>query len=39
VLKRWDEAVRQFIKIMPTDYKRVLEEKKSAQIRQVVAVA
>jgi glutamate synthase (NADPH/NADH) large chain len=39
VLKRWDEVVQQFIKVMPTDYKRVLEEKKSAQIRQVVAVA
>jgi glutamate synthase (NADPH/NADH) large chain len=39
VLKRWDEVVQQFTKVMPTDYKRVLEEKKSAQIRQVVAVA
>jgi glutamate synthase domain-containing protein 3 len=39
VLKCWDEVVGQFIKVMPTDYKRVLEEKKSAQIRQVVAVA
>jgi glutamate synthase (NADPH/NADH) large chain len=39
LLKRWDESVHQFIKVMPTDYKRVLEEKKSAQIRQVVAVA
>jgi glutamate synthase (NADPH/NADH) large chain len=39
VLERWDEVVQQFIKVMPTDYKRVLEEKKAAQIRQVVAVA
>ena len=38
-LSRWEEVVTQFIKVMPTDYKRVLEEKKSAQIRQVVAVA
>jgi glutamate synthase domain-containing protein 3 len=39
VLARWEEVVTQFIKVMPTDYKRVLEEKKSAQIRQVAAVA
>jgi glutamate synthase (NADPH) large chain len=38
-LARWHEALPQFIKVMPTDYKRVLEEKKAAQIRQVVAVA
>jgi glutamate synthase domain-containing protein 3 len=39
VLTRWHEVVKQFIKVMPTDYKRVLEEKKASQIRQVVAVA
>jgi glutamate synthase domain-containing protein 3 len=39
VLNGWHEALKQFIKVMPTDYKRVLEEKKAAQIRQVVAVA
>jgi glutamate synthase (NADPH/NADH) large chain len=39
LLSRWNEVVPQFIKVMPTDYKRVLEEKKAAQIRQVAAVA
>ncbi len=39
VLSRWEEVLPQFMKVMPTDYKRVLEEKKAAQIRQVVAVA
>jgi glutamate synthase domain-containing protein 3 len=39
VLARWDDVVPQFLKVMPTDYKRVLEEKKAAQIRQVAAVA
>jgi glutamate synthase domain-containing protein 3 len=28
VLARWDEVLPQFVKVMPTDYKRVLEEKK-----------
>jgi glutamate synthase domain-containing protein 3 len=28
VLARWDEVLSQFVKVMPTDYKRVLEEKK-----------
>jgi glutamate synthase (NADPH/NADH) large chain len=39
VLARWHEVLPQFVKVMPTDYKRVLEETKAAQIRQVVAVA
>ncbi|MFW6092610.1 MAG: glutamate synthase large subunit [Pseudomonadota bacterium] len=30
VLDRWDRAVREFVKVMPTDYKRVLEERKAA---------
>lgn len=29
VLDRWDECLPQFIKVMPTDYKRVLEEMKA----------
>jgi glutamate synthase domain-containing protein 3 len=28
VLERWDEVLPQFVKVMPTDYKRVLEEQK-----------
>src|SRR5262249_54863350 len=32
ILNQWHEALKQFIKVMPTDYKRVLEEKKAAQI-------
>jgi glutamate synthase (NADPH/NADH) large chain len=39
LLSRWDEALPEFIKVMPTDYKRVLEEQKAAAIRQAVAVA
>ena len=30
VLARWDEVLPQFVKVMPTDYKRVLEEAKAA---------
>jgi glutamate synthase (NADPH/NADH) large chain len=29
LLNRWDEALPQFVKVMPTDYKRVLLEKKA----------
>ncbi len=29
VLDRWEETLPQFVKVMPTDYKRVLMEKKS----------
>ena len=28
VLSRWDETLTQFVKVMPTDYKRVLLEQK-----------
>jgi glutamate synthase domain-containing protein 3 len=28
MLARWDEVLPQFVKVMPTDYKRVLEERK-----------
>jgi glutamate synthase domain-containing protein 3 len=32
ILNDWDGALSQFIKVMPTDYKRVLEkQKKNAQ--------
>jgi len=30
VLANWDEAVRQFVKVMPTDYKRVLQARETA---------
>jgi glutamate synthase domain-containing protein 3 len=39
LLSRWDEVLPQFIKVMPTDYKRVLQEQKAAEICQAVAVA
>jgi glutamate synthase (NADPH/NADH) large chain len=29
VLENWDKSLKQFVKVMPTDYKRVLEEMKS----------
>ncbi|MCG8586640.1 MAG: glutamate synthase-related protein, partial [Pirellulales bacterium] len=32
VLEHWDEIVDQFVKVMPTDYKRVLEEQKEKQL-------
>jgi glutamate synthase (NADPH/NADH) large chain len=39
VLANWDDLLPQFVKVMPTDYKRVLQEKKAAEIRPAVAVA
>ena len=30
-LENWDQAVKQFVKVMPTDYKRVLLEMKKQQ--------
>lgn len=30
-LDNWDETVKQFVKVMPTDYKRVLEEMKKEE--------
>jgi glutamate synthase (NADPH/NADH) large chain len=39
VLARWHEVLPQFVKVMPTDYKRVLMEKKAAEIRPTAAVA
>ena len=35
-LDNWAEAVQQFVKVMPTDYKRVLQEMKE-QEEQAVA--
>jgi glutamate synthase domain-containing protein 3 len=34
ILNRWDETLPQFVKVMPTDYKRVLQEKKVLQQQQ-----
>jgi glutamate synthase domain-containing protein 3 len=40
MLARWDEVVPQFIKVMPTDYKRVLEEAKQQMLHpEAAAVA
>ncbi len=36
ILDRWDESLAEFVKIMPVDYKRVLEQEK-LQNKQVVA--
>jgi len=30
VLENWDKLLREFVKVMPTDYKRVLQEKKKS---------
>jgi glutamate synthase (NADPH/NADH) large chain len=30
ILERWETSVRQFVKVMPTDYKRVLEQRRDA---------
>jgi glutamate synthase (NADPH/NADH) large chain len=38
VLDRWDETLPQFVKVMPTDYKRVLMEKKAKQTKAEPAV-
>jgi glutamate synthase (NADPH/NADH) large chain len=38
VLERWDEVLPQFVKVMPTDYKRVLEEQKVRLLRPEPAV-
>merc|ERR1712087_60677 len=31
MLENWDETVRSFVKVMPHDYKRVLEERAAAE--------
>jgi len=38
LLARWDDALSQFVKVMPTDYKRVLEEQKVRALRPEAAV-
>jgi glutamate synthase domain-containing protein 3 len=38
VLDRWDETLPQFVKVMPTDYKRVLEEQKARINKEPAAV-
>ncbi|MCA9237416.1 MAG: glutamate synthase subunit alpha, partial [Planctomycetales bacterium] len=38
VLDRWDETLPQFVKVMPTDFKRVLMERKQAQEAEPAAV-
>jgi glutamate synthase domain-containing protein 3 len=38
VLNRWDDCLPQFVKVMPTDYKRVLQERK-AKTKQQAPVA
>ena len=30
LLADWDQSLKQFVKVMPTDYKRVLQEMKQA---------
>ncbi len=39
VLVRWEEVLPQFIKVMPTDYKRVLEEQKRRMLHSEQAAA
>jgi glutamate synthase (NADPH/NADH) large chain len=39
VLARWEEVLPQFVKVMPTDYKRVLEERKQRMVAPEAAVA
>ena len=31
ILARWSEAISEFVKVMPTDYKRVLEAERAKQ--------
>ncbi|MDE0940411.1 MAG: hypothetical protein OSA43_10685, partial [Pirellulales bacterium] len=31
ILSRWSEAVSEFVKVMPTDYKRVLEAEQAKE--------
>ncbi len=36
LLKSWDEAIGQFVKVMPVDYRRVLDQQKAARLNQDV---
>ena len=38
LLKHWDQVITEFVKVMPTDYRRVLEQQKAAQLNQAVPV-
>jgi glutamate synthase (NADPH/NADH) large chain len=38
LLANWDVAVPQFVKVMPTDYKRVLEERRKKAVMPEAAV-
>ncbi len=38
LLKDWDTALAQFVKVMPVDYKRVLEQQKQRQSKKAMAV-
>jgi glutamate synthase (NADPH/NADH) large chain len=38
ILANWDSALKQFVKVMPTDYKRVLKERAGRIAAQAVAV-
>ena len=37
ILKNWDETLLNFIKVMPNDYKRVLEEMKISEAKVTVS--
>jgi glutamate synthase domain-containing protein 3 len=38
LLANWDESLPQFVKVMPTDYKRVLEERRKKAVMAEPAV-
>ena len=37
ILRDWDRAIGEFVKVMPVDYRRVLEAQKAAQLNPAVA--
>jgi glutamate synthase domain-containing protein 3 len=39
ILSRWERSISHFVKVMPTDYKRVLEEKKVRGLHPEPAIA
>jgi glutamate synthase (NADPH/NADH) large chain len=38
ILNHWDEYVEKFIKVVPIEYKKVLQEKKIAELNKKIAV-
>ena len=38
LLKDWDSAIGKFVKVMPLDYRRVLQEQKKAEAEELVAM-